>query len=185
MSNQVLKHIVNRKSELAFEPKLLSQEQINSLFEAARWAASSYNEQPWQFYYVSRDNWEQYSKALNTLAEGNKEWAINASMLIFSVANTVLAKTGKPNGYALHDTGMATANLMIQADALGLASHPMGGFDRDLVKAMLGIADDLKPVAAIAIGFSGNTDSLSESNRKRALAPRQRKGINEIAIGIK
>lgn len=184
MSHQPLKHIVNRRSELGFEPKALSQEHIDTLFEAARWAASSYNEQPWRFYFATRENPALFSKALDTLAKGNREWAVNASILIFSVAKMVLSKNGKPNDYALHDTGMATANLMVQAEALGLASHPMGGFNRDKAKELLGITDDATPVAVIAIGFAGNHDNLSDGNKERLLAPRQRKGINEIAISI-
>jgi nitroreductase len=184
MESKVLSHISNRKSELAFEPKILPQAEIDTLFEAARWAASSYNEQPWRFYYASRDNQQLFEKALGVLAEGNQEWAKNASLLIFSVAKTELTLNGNSNGYAMHDTGMATANLMIQAESLGLASHPMGGFDRDKVKEIAGLTDGYKPVAAIAVGYKGDYNNLSDNNKKRVLAPRKRKDLGEIALKI-
>lgn len=184
MQNNILQAIANRKSELAFEPVSVSEEIIETLFEASRWAPSSYNEQPWRFYFATRNNSNQFNKALDLLADGNKEWAQNASMIIFSVAKTELSLNGNPNFYALHDTGMATANLMIQAEHLGLASHPIGGFDKDKAIKLLQLPSNYQPVACIVVGVHGNISSLSNNNKERLLAPRTRKNIDEIALSI-
>ncbi|MFP4557728.1 MAG: nitroreductase family protein [Bacteroidales bacterium] len=176
--------IANRKSVLAFDATVLKDSDIRKLFEAARWAPSSYNEQPWRFYYASRDNAESFSKLASCLVPPNKEWAKNASMLVITTAKKHLALNGKKNGYAKHDTGLATANLLIQAESMGLATHPMGGFDRDMARTILNLNVDYIPVAAIAVGVYGNFDSLSEENKKREIMPRERKPLDEVAVKI-
>jgi nitroreductase len=180
MHENILTQIVNRKSELAFEPSNLDEETITSLFEAARWAPSAHNEQPWRFYYANRNNPTGFDSLLSLLSAGNKEWAQNASLLIITVAKGVLLHNGKSNPYAEHDTGLATANLLIQAEALGLSSHPMGGFDKLESSKVLGLDNDDKPLTAIAIGYKGSRENLSEANQKRMNTPRQRKPLSEI-----
>jgi nitroreductase len=184
MKSNVISPILNRKSELAFDPKPIDTSSIELLFESARWAPSSYNEQPWRFYYVSRNDEDTFNKALEILAEGNSEWAKNSSLLVFSTAKTHLTLNGKDNGYALHDTGMATANILIQAEGMGLASHPMGGFSKEKAANLLNLPSDFIPVAVIAIGYSGDQENLSEANKKRLKQPRSRKAIEEIAIKL-
>lgn len=176
--------IANRKSVLAFENKVLNDTDIEKLFEAARWAPSSYNDQPWRFYYASRKDAESFSNLISCLAPPNKEWAQNASIIVISTAQKHLTLNGKKNTYAKHDTGLATANLLIQAESMGLASHPMGGFDRDKVRDVLNLSDDYIPVAAIAVGVYGNFDNLSEENKKRERMPRERKPLDEVAVKI-
>lgn len=184
MNNNINSSIAKRRSALAFLPKALTSEQINNLFEAARWAPSSFNEQPWRFYFASREKIESFDQLLSVLAPGNSEWAKNSSLIVISTAKTKLSLNGKENGYAKHDTGLATSNLLIQAESMGLASHVMGGFDRDKAKDILNLDEDTIPVAAIAIGFHGDLSSLSESNIKRATAQRVRKSIEEISFEI-
>ena len=184
MSNKIIEPIVNRKSVLAFDTKSVSLEQLNSLFEAARWAPSSYNEQPWKFFYASKDDNESFTKIINCLAPPNKEWAKNASVLIISTAKKELTLNGKLNSYAMHDVGLATANLLLQAQAMGLASHPMGGFSKDKARDVLNLSNDYDPVAAIAIGYHGDYELLSEDNKKREGMPRQRKPIDEVAMKV-
>ena len=183
--NAINKIIANRNSELAFDSKPLTSEQIHLLFEASRWAPSSYNEQPWQFFYASRENIAAFENMLSILVPGNQEWAKNASLLIISTAKTHVTRNGSENFYALHDTALAEANLVFQAESMGLSTHIMGGFDREFAKQALPMPEGYIPVAAIAVGYKGNFDDLSAANKNRANAPRIRKNIDEIAVEIK
>lgn len=184
MSTKVLKPISERSSVLAFEPKPIPDADLQLLFEASRWAPSSYNEQPWKFYYASRSNPEAFAKLLSTLVPANAEWAANASVLIISAAKKISDVSGGENYYALHDTALAEANLILQAQSIGLASHIMGGFSHEQARSVAGIPDAYHVVAAIAIGYPGNTATLSPANQKRALSVRSRKAINEVFVSI-
>jgi nitroreductase len=185
MISRILEPIANRRSVLAFNSQIISDESINLIFEAARWAPSSYNEQPWRFYYASRSNPEAFNKILSSLAPGNAEWAKDSSLLIITVAKKHLTINGKENTYSMHDTGMATANLLIQAQALGLVSHVMGGFNKSVANELLNLSDEFIPLTVVAIGQQGDIAELSDSNRTRENAPRQRKQKEEIAIELK
>jgi nitroreductase len=185
MSNKIINPIIERKSTLAFVPKSIPKQDIDMLFEASRWAPSSYNEQPWRFYYVSREQGDAFNRMVNSLAPGNSEWAKNSSLLVFTTAKQTLTLNGNKNGYAKHDVGLATANLLAQATAMGLATHPMGGFDREKVVELLNLSDDFAPVSVIAVGYMGDFEKLSESNQKRELAERKRKELDEIRFEIK
>lgn len=181
METKLIAPIANRLSELAFEPKVIDGEIVEILLEAARWAPSAHNEQPWRFFYATQDDPESFNRILNLLAAGNREWAKNASHLVISAAKKVLSHNGNINAYAEHDTGLATANLLIQAEAMGLASHPMGGFDKEEAVKLLNLKDDFKPMTAIAIGYKGDRTTLSENNQNRINKPRVRKNLNEIS----
>jgi len=185
MSTAIIKPILNRKSSFAFSPQVLPKFDIDLLFEAARWAPSSYNEQPWRFYYISREQGETFERMVNALAPGNSEWAKIASLLVFTIAKQTLTLNGNKNGYAKHDVGLATANILAQATAMGLATHPMGGFDSDKIIELLRLSDDFVPVSVIAVGYRGDLKKLSESNQKRELAERKRKELDEIRFEIK
>jgi nitroreductase len=182
--NSLNNNIIDRKSTLAFKPVELQHDQIDPLFEAARWAPSSYNDQPWKFYFALRTNTDNFKSLLSFLMPGNIEWAQNSSIIIISTARTFLSLNGKENIYAMHDTGMATANLLLQAQSMGLATHIMGGFDRDGVKKHLGLTEGWIAVTAIAVGYPGDKSLLSEVNLKRANAPRVRKPLEDIAQQI-
>ena len=182
MSGQVLNYISNRKSHLAFQQKELTQTQISLLFESARWAPSSYNEQPWRFFYASCSDSQSFGNILSLLAPANAEWAKNASLLIISTAKKQLTLNGNQNAYALHDTGLATANILVQAEFMGFATHVMGGFDKEKAKELLKLTDDFIVVSAIAVGYIGDISTLSESNRKRATSQRVRKPYDEIVF---
>ena len=181
MELKLIAPIAHRLSELAFEPKDIDNKTVEILLEAARWAPSAHNEQPWRFFYATRNNPKSFNSLLSLLAAGNREWAKNSSLLIITAAKKVLSHNGNTNAYAEHDTGLATANLLIQAEAMGLASHPMGGFDKNEAVKLLNLDDDYKPMAAIALGFKGDRLSLSESNQNRIAKPRVRKNLNEIS----
>jgi nitroreductase len=177
--------IFQRRSAMAFEPKNISQQAVDNLFEAARFAPSAYNDQPWKFYYALRSNPDGFEKLLSLLVPANREWAQNASVIIISTARTTLSLNGKESFHAMHDTGLATANLLIMAQQQGFVTHVMGGFDRNKAAEIFNLENNEIVVAAIAVGFAGDESLLSEANRKRATNPRQRKPLLEVAIEVK
>jgi len=172
-----------RWSPRAFADRSVEPEKLQSLFEAARWAPSSYNEQPWRFVCCTRDHPADHERFLSILAEGNVPWARHAPVLILSVANAQFTHNGKPNRHALHDVGLAAENLVIQAVALGLVVHQMAGYDAAKARAVFGIPDGFEPAAAIAVGYQGEPDRLPQPIRDREAAPRTRKPLEEIVYG--
>lgn len=173
--------IRQRWSPRAFADKDVSTDTLKSIFEAARWAASSSNEQPWRFL-VGRRGDETYQKIFNSLVEFNQSWAKSAPILVLSVAKKTFTAKGNVNRTALHDTGMATANLMLQATANGLHTHSMAGFDGDQVRASFAIPSDFEIGAVTAIGYFGDPASLPEHLLKIEVAPRQRKSLEEFVF---
>lgn len=184
MSNTIISPISNRRSRLAFSPKVMLKQEIELLFEAARWSPSAYNEQPWRFHFVSRERNEAYQRMLHTLAPGNREWAVDASLLIFTTAKQTLTLNGQINNYSMHDVGLATANLLAQATAMGIVTHPMGGFDRKKVADLLNLSKEYNPVAVIAVGYPGDAEKLSKASKEREKAARVRKELGEISFEI-
>lgn len=173
-----------RWSPRAFSERMVESDTLRSLFEAARWAPSSNNEQPWHFIVGTRDEPAGYDRLFSCLKEGNKKWAFRAPVLMLSVARLNFEDEGTPNRHAWHDTGMAALSLSLQATALGLIAHQMAGFDVDKARADLGIPAGFEPVAMIAVGYPGDPAILDERLRQRELAPRERKSAREIvAIG--
>ena len=174
--------IRNRWSPRAFAEKTAPPEVLRSLFEAARWAPSSNNEQPWAYLVATKDDAENFAKMLGVLVEFNAGWAKDAPVLALSVAHTKTQRDGKPNRVALHDVGSATAQLTFEANARGLQVHQMAGFDAEKARQTFAIPPDWEPVAAMAIGFPGNPESLPEKLRDRELAPRTRKPLGEFVM---
>ncbi len=168
----ILDIIGKRWSSLAFEPTPLKGEMITSLFEAARWAQSSYNEQPWRYVYASKGDPDR-EKLESLLAEGNS-WAKNAGLLIISFAKKTFAKNGKENRHSLHDLGAASALLTLQATSMGLNSHQMAGFDTAHANEALGVPADFEPGSMIAIGYPADPATLPEALLTREKAPRSR-----------
>jgi nitroreductase len=173
--------ISHRWSPRAFDSKAVEPEKLRSLFEAARWAASCYNAQPWYFIVGTKDEPENYKGVLESLVEFNQSWAKQAPILALSVAKLKF-DDGKPNRHALHDVGQATANLSLQAEALGLSVHQMGGIEPEKARKIFNIPADYEAAAGIAIGYAGDPASLSEEMRKRELAPRQRKPLDSFVF---
>jgi nitroreductase len=184
MNTTILKSIANRTSAFAFDPKPIPAEVISLLFDAARWAPSSYNEQPWRFYYASRSNTEAFEALIKTLVAPNAQWAKNASLIIISAAKKLSDVSGKENYYALHDTALAEANLIIQAQELGLITHVMGGFSHGKARTSASIPDDYHIAAAIAVGYPTSTETLSPELKQRANAPRVRNEIKDFAFEV-
>ena len=176
----ILDVIANRWSPLAFSEKPIEDEKVAQLFEAARWAASSYNEQPWIYVYAAKgDEGRETLEAL--LVEGNA-WAKHAGLLVVAFARKNFSKNGKPNVEAQHDVGAATAFLTLQAEALALVTHQMAGFYSDRANAALSVPLDYEPSSMIAVGYPGDSATLPEDLRKREESPRVRRKIEEFAF---
>ncbi len=173
--------IVRRWSPRAFADKDVSAAELKRLFEAARWAASSSNEQPWRFL-VGRRGDETYQKIFNALVEFNQTWAKSAPVLVLSVGKKTFTEKGMPNAYALHDTGAATANLALQATADGLHTHSMAGFDKEQVRASFGIPTDYEIGSVTAIGYFGDPATLPDYMKKMEVSARQRKSLEEFVF---
>ena len=163
-----------RWSPRAFDERPIEADKLRSLFESARWAPSSNNEQPWRFIVASKEERTAYDRLLACLVEGNRVWASRAPVLVLSVARLNFEESGKPNRHALHDVGMATENLLLQATALNLAAHPMAGFDAEKARADLKIPSDYEPVAMIAVGYPGDPSILPDRLQQREQAARER-----------
>lgn len=177
----VIEEILERWSPRAFSHRAVAGEDLKKIFEAARWAASSYNEQPWRFLVGHRGD-ETYKKIFDSLVEFNQGWAKSAPVLILSAASKHFAHNKAPNQYAIHDTGAATAYLVLQATALGLHAHSMAGFDHDKARAAFGIPNEYHVGAVTALGHLGDVDALPEGLREQEVSSRQRKPLNEIVF---
>jgi len=171
-----------RWSPRAFADRLIEPEKLRSLLEAARWAPSSYNEQPWSFIVATRENPTEFNRLLTCLVEGNIRWAQHAPVLMISVAKMAFDRNKKPNRHAYHDVGLAVENLVIQGTALGLSVHQMAGFHVDKAREMYAIPEGYEPVAAMAIGYPGDPEGLPEDLRERELAPRTRKSLESFVF---
>ena len=173
--------IRERWSPRAFSDKSVPGEILRSLFEAARWAPSSNNEQPWAYLVATKEDAENFAKMVGVLVEFNADWAKHAPVLALSVAH-LKTWDGKPNRVALHDIGSASAQLTFEANSRGLFVHQMAGFHAEKAREAFGIRADWEPVAAMAIGYPGDPDSLSQKLRERELAPRARKPLKEFVM---
>ena len=179
-STEVHELIRERWSPRAFSSAPVPGTHLDLLFEAARWAPSSRNEQPWSFVVADRyADPESHARIVSALVPSNQVWARNAPILLMAVARLHFAKDGAANRVALYDTGQAVAQLALQATSLGLAVHQMGGFDAEQARSLLAIPDGYEPVVAIAIGYPGQPGELNPDLLARELAPRRRRPTAE------
>ena len=174
--------IRNRWSPRAFDSRPVEPEKLCALFEAARWAASSSNEQPWFFIVAAKDDPSNFAKILDCLVEQNQAWAKNAAVLALSVAAMNFEKNQQPNRHAFHDVGQAAANLALQATALGLEVHQMAGILPNKARELFAIPDGYEAVAGIALGYPDDPASLPEPLRAREVAPRTRKPLESFVF---
>jgi nitroreductase len=172
--------IRRRWSPRAFGAHLLSRDEIGALFEAARWAPSAMNEQPWRFLVASREDKETFATLLGCLVPGNQVWAKHAAVLSLCFHARAFEHKGRPNPWATHDLGLATENLILQAQSMGLRCHVMAGIDATVIRESYEIPAGYEPLTAIAIGAPGDPESLPEDLKERELAPRTRKPLAEI-----
>ena len=173
-----------RRSAYAFDPdRGVSEDDLHALFEAARWAMSSYNAQPWRYIVGVRERspkvWEQI---LSVLVEGNQPWAKNAPVLAIGLVEHNFEHNDKENKAAVHDLGAASANLTFEATVRGLNVHQMVGIEPDKAREVFGISGSLEPFTGIAIGYAGEPSHVGEEYAKRDTLQRQRKSLNNIII---
>jgi len=178
----VLDIVADRWSPYGYDPRPMSRDDLKSLFEAARWAPSAFNEQPWRYIVAMRDDEAAFAKLLTCLVEPNQAWAKNASALVVSVASLNYVQNGKPNGTALHDMGLAAATLTAEATSRGLQVHQMAGILPDRARDLYGIPEGYQAVTALAIGYAADPETLPDPLKERDTAPRQRKPLADIVF---
>lgn len=182
---QLNKAIQNRWSPCEFSDKPVTNEMINLLFEAARSAPSSRNEQPWNYFYAHRNDTTAFNELVGLLTGNNPFWAKDAQVLIISVMKKFYDYKNRPNGKALHDTGMANISLAIQAAEMGVQAHPMGGFDKEKAAEYLNIdTEKYAPVLMFAVGFPDETRPFSEITRQRIQEHQSRKELKEFVFQL-
>ena len=180
--------IRNRWSPYRFEPRVVEDDKLLQCLEAARWAASSFNDQPWFWIIARRQDTAAFERMIGCLMEPNRGWASNAGALLLTVTRSSFAYNGKPNRVALHDLGQAAANLSLQATELGLQVHQMAGVNLSLVRQEYGIPEGHEPQTGIAIGYPDTADpadDLARELHQRESAPRKRKPIAEQVFADK
>lgn len=177
--------IKSRYSTRAFSDRPIDQEKILSLFEAARWSPSSRNEQPWRFIIGLKEDQTTFNRIAGLLNPSNHVWASKAPVLILTIAKLNVSSTEHINKHALHDLGLAIANLTFQASAFDLYVHQMGGFDQVSAKQIFKIPDNFEPVTVLAVGYKGDPELLPENLKSRELSARKRKELSDIVFSEK
>jgi len=171
-----------RWSPRAFADRPVEEHKIYSILEAARWAPSAYNEQPWHFIVGTAGDRETYTRLCECLVEANRAWASQAPLLLMTVAS-LTDEDGDRNRSARHDVGLAVASLTFQAMSLGLFVHQMSGFSRRSARRAFGMPEGYEPVTAIAVGYPGEPDTLEGDLRERETARRERKPLEAFVFG--
>jgi nitroreductase len=175
--------LVKRWSPCGFAARAVSRADLLSLLEAARWAASSYNEQPWRFIVATQESAREFERLLSCLVEGNQDWAKSVPVLALGVVGLQFSHNQKPNRVAIHDLGLAVGNLTVEATARGLVVHQMGGILPEKARELYKIPEGFEAVTGIAVGYEADPKQLSEELRKRDLGPRTRKPLRDFVFG--
>jgi nitroreductase len=177
--------IAKRWSPYCFDERSVTDEDLRSLFEAARWAPSSFNEQPWSYVVAKKENSEEFTRLLSCLVEGNQAWAKAAAALALGITSLKFGHNGKPNRAAIHDLGLSNGNLVLEATARGLSVHQMAGIFPDKAREIYQVPEGYEPMVAIAIGYAGERKDLPQELAQRDIARRPRKPLKEIIFGGK
>ena len=180
-ADQIHEAIRERWSPVHFSDRPITGGEIRTLFEAARWAPSSMNEQPWRFLHATRESPEAFDRFLSCLVENNAAWARNAAMLVLVVARTSFSRNGRENRHAWHDAGMAVENLLIQASAIGLQGHPMAGFSRSKAIELFGIPEEYETIVMVALGSPGEPGEEKDT-ASRSIEDRRRRPLDELVF---
>ena len=178
----ILKLLAERWSPYGFEDRPVPEADLRSLFEAARWAASSYNEQPWNYLVATKENAVEFERLLGCLVEANQAWAKTAPVLVLGVVSLQFAKNKQDNRAAVHDLGLAAGNLLVEATARGLSVHQMIGILPDKAREVYQIPEHFEAWTALAIGYKADPAKLSDALRERDLTPRQRKPLGKFVF---
>lgn len=173
--------IARRWSGRSYDPaRPVEREKLIALLEAARWAPSCFGDEPWRYLIWDRDaDPDHWRRAFDCLTEGNRSWAGAAPILMLSVADSVFMKNAKANRWGQHDTGAASMSLALQATALGLMVHQMGGFDAERIRAEFGIPERYACMAAITVGYQLPESAIPDEQREREYAPRARRPLGQ------
>ncbi len=181
-STPIHEFLERRWSPRAFANRSVEPEKLRKLFEAARWAPSSSNTQPWRYIVSTKEDPEEFARAVDCLRPGNVAWAKNAPVLLFTVARLNWPDKADPNRHATYDLGQSVAYLKFEAVAEGLSVHQMGGFFPEKVKETYGVPDGYEPMSAVAVGYRGDPDSLPEDLQKKEAAPRTRNPLDSFVF---
>jgi nitroreductase len=174
-----------RWSPYAFQDRPVPDADLLSLFEAARWAASSFNEQPWTYLVATKENPDQFQQLLSCLIEFNQVWAKAAPVLALGVVSLRSARNGQVNRAAVHDLGLAAGNLLVEATARGLCVHQMLGILPDKARQVFELPDGYEAWTGLAIGYRGDPTALPDALQERERAPRQRKPLRQFIFSGK
>ncbi len=177
--------IAGRWSPYSFDNRQVEAEDLRSLFEAVRWAPSSYNEQPWRYIIATKEEPEEFERMLSCLLEANQVWAREAPVLALGIAKLNFDYKDKPNRAAIHDLGLAAGNLLFEATARGIYVHQMIGILPDKAKEIYKIPEGYEVMTGIAIGYAGDPDKLPDDLKERDMARRPRKPIKELIFSGK
>ncbi len=171
-----------RWSPRVFAPRPVERQKLRQLLEAARWAASSFNEQPWSFFVATIEEPTEHARLVDCLLPANQAWAKHAPVLMLTVAKLHFDHNHKPNRVAVHDVGLAVANLVVQATALDLFVHQMGGVDLAKARLTFQVPEGYDPVTAIALGYAGDPNQLPAEQRGRENEPRERRPLDQFVF---
>ena len=174
--------IQQRWSPRSFSDEPVEGELLNQLFEAARWAPSSYNEQPWKFIVARKEDDEAFAKLSKVMNEFNRSWGKDAPVLVLGLAKTTFDLDGRPNPHAEHDLGQAIAHLTFEATRNELYVHQMAGIEPNVAQDIYELPEGYKPMTMFAIGYKGQPESLSEKLQKQETSPRSRKPLDEVIV---
>jgi len=176
--------VAQRWSARAIDPgRTITRAEVTAVLEAARWAPSCFGDEPWRYLVFDKSvDPQSWQAAFECLAEGNQVWVTNAPVLFAALAGSAFRRNGKPNRWGQYDTGAASENLCLQAAAMGLVAHQMGGFDGARLAERFGIPDAYTPMAMIALGHPGDPAGLPDGLRETELGERRRQPLSEIAF---
>ena len=178
----ILKLLAERWSPYGFDDRLVPEADLRSLFEAARWSASSYSEQPWNYLVATKENPHEFGRLLSCLVEANQAWAKTAPVLVLGVVSLRFARNKEDNRAAVHDLGMAAGNLVMEATARGLSVHQMIGILPDKAREVYQIPEHFEAWTAMAIGYKADPATMPAALKERDLTPRQRKRLSKFVF---
>ena len=177
--------LAERWSPYAFDGESVAVSDLEALFEAARWAPSSYNEQPWRFIVARREEPEAFAKVLSCLVEFNRGWAGHVPVLALGLVESGRPGAGPPGPVPAHDLGLAAASLVLEATHRGLAVHQMSGIVADRIREAYALPDEVLPLTALAIGYAAPLKATPEEWRERQARPRERRRLSGFVFGAR